>query len=123
MGQVPSVLTNALDLVGDALSSPFQMIMNPYPVATTLDALINSNHGAVASSSRSACDKIYKWDDVGQRYEIYGLKAPSNRWFFVSTASLWSSNIPPVVVDVGEAFWYLAKTNFTWKAEKDYVWP
>lgn len=122
-GQVPYALTNALPIVGDPGSSPFQMVMNPYPVDTTLDSLINTNHGAVADSSKSLCDRIWIWDTAKQTYGILGLKAPSNRWFYCSNNGLWSSNIPPIVVKAGEGFWYIGKTNFTWNSDKTYTWP
>ena len=122
-GQVPSAVSNSLPILGDPGSSPFQMLVNPYPLDTTLDSLINSNNGAYASSSRSQCDRVYVWDKVSQKYGILGLKAPSNRWFYCSTATLWSSNIPPVSVGIGEGFWYIGKTNFTWSSGKTYVWP
>lgn len=122
-GQVPSALTNELSIVGDIASSPLQMLINPYPVSRSLESLINTNHGAIGSSSRSSCDKVILWDTAGQKYVTLGLKLPTNRWNYSASNATWTNTIPDVSINPGDGFWYLSKTNFLWKSDKTYVWP
>ncbi len=122
-GQVPSALTNAITIVGDITSSPLQMLVNPYPVSRSIDSLINTNHGAIGSASRSACDKIILWDTANQKYVTLGLKLPTNRWNYSASNATWTNTIPDLTVSPGDGFWYLSKTNFIWQSDKTYVWP
>ena len=114
-GEVPSDLAITNYLVG-SVSYPYQMIANPYPVDTALEALISTNNGAVASIFPGQADKVTLWDVPTQRYIVLGLK-PVNKWYDISawTGSPYTNNI-----GVGQAFWFSGKTNLTWIVQKNY---
>ncbi len=120
-GQVPSALTNTLDIAGAVPVAPYQLICNPYPVSVRLDDLVNTNHGAKGSSSPANCDRVFIWDTAVQQYVTLGLRTPSNMW---AVWSPWTpASYPNYTIEPGSGFWYVGKTNFTWKVGKAYVWP
>jgi len=120
-GQVPTVLTNVLSISGAVPIAPYQLICNPYPVSLPLNQLINTNHGAKGSSSPANCDRVFLWDVDVQKYITLGLRTPSNMW---AVWDPWTpASYPNYNIEPGRGFWYVAKSNFTWKAEKAYNWP
>lgn len=85
-GEVPSAAS-----ITNTVAAGFNLVANPYPVATTLDSI--SGAGGIAEN-----DVIYVWTGMGyEEYTYYGL---ANGWYsktFVPSGS--------VAVPVGVGFW------------------
>lgn len=120
-GQVPSVGSNVLSVIGATPTAPYQFLCNPYPVRMSYNDLINTNNGATAGDTPSKCDRIYTWDTATQQYVIIGLKSVTNSWVY--TSSFTMTNMPVLYCEPGQGFFYRGKTNFTWSTSKPYVWP
>jgi hypothetical protein len=67
-GNIPTASTTQVAIV-----EGYNMIMNPYPVATELSSIISTNDGAFAHASHLQADKIYLWNNSSKQYVTYFL--------------------------------------------------
>jgi len=117
-GEVPDAPSITREIKGRTINQ----LSNPYPVATTLDALINTNTAGVNKSNvRNLADNVYIYAGSGNYLECW-IRA-SGQWYYDTDGhnhlATCSTNELFTILP-GEGFWYQAKsaTNFNWTVTK-----
>ncbi len=109
------VLGGSTDTQDVAIVEGYQMVSYPYATEIAVQDLTPAN--ATGAGNYLNADRIIVWQADTQTYQAYALFDDDGKWYKANNAAEWeNTSLPPTdrVIGIGEGFWYVSQSGFTW---------